>query len=341
MLGYEHRQTMDSVSTKLIDALQSADVVSNVLATYRSERAVTARFSLFSPWALYSTGVDGPLIRMCTGAPYWIRVGDAEAVPVAPHDITMLPHGSAHTVSSSPALEPTPFRDLITAHSIGKHGDHPIVFSHGADGPVTELFSLHLWMPASGLGSVISSLPPLIVLRQAQIPTTASLAHAMESLVNETVAQRPGWQLSAARMADLLLVRILCEHLNATPQPQIGQVGYLRGLNDESIARAMLLIHERPQHAWSVLSLAEASYLSRTVFSERFRTLLGVTPMHYLATYRMTIAAEKLKNRQLSLHEVAQAVGYESEKAFSRAFQRWIGMTPRAYSRQHGQQHGA
>jgi AraC-like DNA-binding protein len=317
-----------------MDTERGDDVLSHVLATYKSERAVTARFSLSSPWALHSTGVDGPLIRMCNGAPYWITLDGAEPVPLAPHDIAMLPQGSAHTVSSAPGLEAMPFRDLIAAHSVGRHGDHPIVFSHGGGGPATELFSLHLWMPAEGLGAIIGSLPPLIVLRQAEIPTTASLAQAMESLVNETVAQRPGWQLSAARMADLLLVHILCEHLYAEPQGQ--QTGRLRGLDDESIARAMSLMHERPEHPWSVATLAQASYLSRTIFSERFRLLVGVTPMHYLGSYRMTLAAEKLKNRQLSLHQVAEAVGYASEKAFSRAFQRWTGMTPSAYARRHG-----
>lgn len=95
---------------------QSRDVLSDVLASYRSERAVTARFSLSSPWALHSAGVEGPLIRMCTGAPYWIRMSDAEPVLVSPRDIAMLPHGSAHTVSSMPTLEPKPFRELIAAH---------------------------------------------------------------------------------------------------------------------------------------------------------------------------------------------------------------------------------
>ncbi len=98
----------------------------------------------------------------------------------------------------------------------------------------------------------------------------------------------------------------------------------------------MALMHERPAHPWSVATLAQASYLSRTIFSERFRTLVGVTPMHYLGSYRMTLAAEKLKSRQLSLHQVAESVGYASEKAFSRAFQRWTGLTPSAYARRHG-----
>jgi len=108
------------------------------------------------------------------------------------------------------------------------------------------------------------------------------------------------------------------------------------GVADPKLLRALALMHERPAHPWSVATLAQASYLSRTIFSERFRTLVGVTPMHYLGSYRMTLAAEKLKNRQLSLHQVAESVGYASEKAFSRAFQRWTGLTPSAYARRHG-----
>jgi hypothetical protein len=77
-----------------MDTERGGDVLSHVLATYRSERAVTARFSLSAPWALHSSGVAGPLIRMCTGAPYWIAVDGAEPVAVAPHDIAMLPQGA-------------------------------------------------------------------------------------------------------------------------------------------------------------------------------------------------------------------------------------------------------
>ena len=76
-----------------MDTGRDGDALSHLLAGYKSERAVTARFSLSAPWALHSTGVDGPLIRLCTGAPYWISVGDAEPVQVAPHDIAMLPQG--------------------------------------------------------------------------------------------------------------------------------------------------------------------------------------------------------------------------------------------------------
>lgn len=308
----------------------SEDILSNVLSAYRSDRAVSARFSLSVPWALQSMGVEGPLIRMCTGAPYWIQTGGAEPVLVGPGDLVALPQGRGHTIFSSPGQTPTLFRDVIAAHMVGRHGDHPIVFSHGGGGEATHLYSLHLWMPVVGLGRVLADLPELIVLRKEQITETSVLALAMESLVNETISQSPGWQLSVARMADLLLVHILRAHLGAgagAPAPS----GPLRGLDDDGIARAMALMHERPAQAWSISTLAEAGGMSRTIFCERFRTLVGAAPMQYLASYRMTVAAEKLKNRRLSLYEVAAAVGYESDKSFTRAFQRWAGMTPSAY----------
>ncbi|OVZ57577.1 hypothetical protein CDO44_17620 [Pigmentiphaga sp. NML080357] len=306
-----------------------SDLLSRLLAHWRSDRAVTARFSLSAPWALRSAGVEGALIRMCAGAPYWLAVGAEAAIPLEAGDIAMLPHGDAHTISSAPGLPAQPFQPLIAAHQVGAHGDQPIVFAHGGDGPATEMFSLHLWLP-DGPGALAHALPSLIVIRQREAPMTGALAQAMESLVNQSLEQPPGWQLATARMADLLLVHILGEYLRT---PAERRAGMLRGMQDRSIARAMLRIHEHPEQPWTVATLAAESHLSRTVFSERFHRLVGMTPMQYLSSYRMAIAAEKLKNPGSNLDEVAQSVGYESGKAFSRAFRRWNGMTAAQYAR--------
>lgn len=159
---------------------------------------------------------------------------------------------------------------------------------------------------------------------------TASLAQTMASLVDQSLLQPPGWQLATARMADLLLVHVLGEHLRASAERGAGM---LRGMADQGIARAMLAIHDHPERPWTVATLASACYLSRTVFSERFRHLVGMTPMQYLTSYRMAVAAEKLKDPALTLDEVAAAAGYESDKAFARAFRRWNGVTPAAFAR--------
>lgn len=313
------------------------DVLSRILSACKAERAVTASFRLHAPWALHSAGTEGALIRMCTGAGYWICTDGGTPVEIGPRDIVMLPRGTPHTVSSTrdPGDGVVPFADLLKAHMTGRHGDHPIELTYCADGssadaPPTQLFSLHLWMPALDVGAIPAELPPLIVLRAGELPLAHTLANTMELLVQDSLSQRPGWQLSAARMGDLLLVHILGEHLR---KPVDRRQHMPNVLDDPGIARAVAAMHEAPQRDWSIAQLAAVAYLSRTVFAERFGALLGVPPMQYLRAFRMNLAAERLRQPRARVAEVAEAAGYASEKAFSRAFQRWIGVSPTQYQR--------
>jgi AraC-like DNA-binding protein len=303
----------------------SGDLISLVLGTLRTDRAVTARFSLTAPWALRSEGVEGLLVRVCTGEPYWIQVDGLDAVQVQPGDIVMLPQGGPHVAASAIGLDPVPFRSLLQRHMRGAHGDHPITFAHGGGGAATELFSLHLWMPQHQGVSLLSWLPPLVVLRAADIATTRTLALATQALVDETIEQRPGWPLATARMADLLLVHVLREHLHHAPADTRG---WLQGVQDKAIGKALAQMHAHPELPWSVETLARASHQSRSVFSERFVELMGTTPLRYLTSVRMGIARQQFLKGADDVWRVAQGVGYASEKAFSRAFERWAGLTP-------------
>lgn len=308
-----------------------ADVLSLVLGTLRTERAVTAHFSLSAPWSLRSEGVEGLLIRVCTGEPYWIAAEGQAPVKVESGDIVLLRQGGPHTVASAPDVPSEAFSALIARHMRGEHGEQPIVFSHGGGGAATELMSLHLWLAPQRAPSLLYWLPPLLVLRAADVATTRPLAFAAESLVQESLLQRPGWQLATARMADLLLLHAVREYLRTAPE---AATGWLRGLQDPAIARALAQIHAHPERGWSVETLARASLQSRTVFSERFQALMGTSPMRYLAGVRMAAASELLAGGQRDLWRVAEAVGYASDKAFARAFERWCGLTPSQYLRQ-------
>lgn len=306
------------------------DVLSQVLASCRSVRAVTARFTLGAPWALNSLGVEGLLIRLARGAPYWIGLEGAKPEQVGPRDVVVLPNGAAHTVASAPDIKPQPFAPLIARHQVGRHGDHPLAFSLEGEGPVTELLSLHLWMPVLGEAALLAALPGLIVIREEEVAGTAALAIAAEALIDETFAQQPGWQLVAGRMADLLLVHVLRRHLvDAKDTP----TGWLRALKDPALAQVLQRLHADPARAWTVEQMARVGHVSRTVFTERFRRCLGVTPMDYLSALRMAQAAERLYDSRQSVAQVAASVGYDSDKAFARAFRRWAGETPAAYVR--------
>lgn len=306
------------------------DPLSEVLAICRSERAVTARFALGAPWALQSDGVSGALIRLSRGAPYWITLAGQAPLRIEAGDLVMLPQGAAHTVASAPGLPATPFAQLIDAHAVGPRDENPLVFSHGGDGAPTDMFSALLWFPAYCRHSVFRILPPLIHLREHEMPIAGCLATTMQSLIVETLDRQPGWRLSAARMGELLMVNILRERLgkSAAVAP-----GWLRGLADPAIARVIARIHSEPQHGWTVDLLASEAAMSRSRFSARFKELVGASPIVYLTQHRMALAAEQLEARSQRLEQIAEQAGYESEKVFARAFRRWSGLTPSAYLR--------
>lgn len=308
------------------------DVLSEVLAECRSDRAVTARFGLAGPFALSSAGVEGVLIRMATGGGYWLRVGNDTPRWIAPHDLVLLPLGSAHTVSSDPDLPPRPFADLITQHAVGAHGDAPLVFDVGnmQDEKVARInvFSAHLWLSAYGRNTVLQLLPPLIHVAHAASSSTGALAAMIQSLVDETLTQQPGWKLSAARMADLLLLHVLRAHLTETGTQQ---AGWLRGLTDPQIAQALMAIHHAPERPWTLDLLTSEAGMSRTRFAARFRECVDVSPIQYLTTHRLTLAADRLARGGQRVSEVARQLGFTSDKVFARAFTRWAGIAPGAY----------
>ena len=306
------------------------DVLSEVLSICRSERAVTARFTLTAPWGLHSAGVSGAMIRMTRGAPYWIQVQSGPPVRVDAGDLVMLPLGAPHTMTSEPGVRATPFAQLIAQHAIGPRDEHPLVFNHGGGGELTDMFSVQVWFSAYCRHSVFRILPPLIHIREKDLPIASCLATTMQSLIMETLTRRPGWWLSASRMGELLLVNILREYLEK--ETAVG-TGWLRGISDPAIARAIVRMHREPQQVWTVSSLASEAGMSRSRFSDRFKELVGATPIGYLTAHRMALAAEQLEGGALHLSQIAEEAGYESEKVFARAFRRWSGVTPNAYLR--------
>jgi len=306
------------------------DVLSEVLAICRAERAVTARFSLRAPWSLRSEGLPGSMIRLSRGAPYWLCIEGAAPLRVESGDLVMLPQGAAHTLCSAPGVPAVPFSELIARHSEGPKDENPLVFSHGGDGEATEIFSALLWFSAYSRHVVLGMLPPLVHIRESDMPMAGCLATTMQSLIMETLDRRPGWRLSASRMGELLLVNILRERLGRMPAQD---PGWLRGLSEPAIARVIMAIHRAPQQGWDVEQLAAEAAMSRSRFCARFKALVGETPIGYLTAHRMALAAEQLDAGLLPTVRIAEQAGYDSEKVFARGFKRWSGLTPSAYLR--------
>jgi AraC-like DNA-binding protein len=147
---------------------------------------------------------------------------------------------------------------------------------------------------------------------------------------DEVAAGRPGSEITLAKLSELLFVEAVRRYAESLPE---GQTGWLAGLRDPHVARALALIHNDVARPWTVDELGREIGLARSALTDRFNRLIGAAPMHYLASWRMQVAAQKLRSTSASLAQVADAVGYDSESAFSRAFKKAFGTAPATWRR--------
>jgi AraC-like DNA-binding protein len=140
---------------------------------------------------------------------------------------------------------------------------------------------------------------------------------------------QPGGFLVAQQLAYMILVRGLRLHL---AQGLKGRVGWLFALSDKQMSAAITAIHDDPAHDWTVEELGQRGGMSRSTFALRFKETVGVSPMEYLTRWRMLLAGDRMANTSDSISEIAQSLGYQSASAFTKAFRKIMGCSPRQYS---------
>jgi transcriptional regulator GlxA family with amidase domain len=182
---------------------------------------------------------------------------------------------------------------------------------------------------------LIGALPPVVVLRAERNRAVPWLEATLGFIASEVQSGRPGASIVVNRLADVLFIQILRGYL---AQLSSELPGWLRALSEPQIGAALSLVHQNPEQAWTVGSLASRVGMSRSAFAERFAHAVGIPPLEYVTRWRMQKAAGLLRDGSATLAEVAGRVGYDSESAFSKAFKRSLGTTPGAYRRRRDQE---
>jgi len=170
---------------------------------------------------------------------------------------------------------------------------------------------------------LVSLLPALVHLRDAE-----RLSLLVRLVAEESGSDQPGRDMVLERLVEILLIEAL-----RTTQRDGAPPGLLRGLGDRKLAEAMRRMHADPARPWTVEQLARDAGMSRSAFFERFSSAVGVPPMEYLLAWRMALAKDLLRRRDVPLAEVAERVGYGSASTFSTAFSRHVGQPPGRYAR--------
>lgn len=317
----------------------STDTLSEVLRAVRLTGAVYFTLDASAPWVAEAppARVVGPHLmpgvehvieyHAITAGHCWGGIVDEPPVPLESGDVIVFPQGDAHVVSSAPGMRGTPDRDYLAEARANRL---PLaVKMDGGGAERAEVICGFLGCDARPFNPLLSTLPRMIHVRR-QPSEDGVLDQFVKIALSESKAPRAGGDAVIARLSELLFVEVVRRYL-ATLPPE--DVGWLAGLRDDAIGRALGKIHERPAHDWGLDELAREVGLSRSVLAERFNHFVGIPPMQYLAQWRMQLAARLLSSTSMSLSQIADEVGYGSETALSRAYKRWVGTSPSEWRR--------
>jgi len=258
--------------------------------------------------------VEGRLIAQVEGGP---------STELQQGEIILLPRNAVHVLASSLDLEPYPAKDVVTQPP----GAGIYQVKYGGGGEETHIVCGYLGTDSVD-NPLMAALPPMLTLNVADTPGGAWIAQSFAYAAQQLATPEAGAATIIGKLSELMFVEAVRRYIEALP-PQ--ECGWLAGLRDPAVGRALALMHTKPAHAWTAEELASTVNTSRSSFAERFTTLLGMPPMRYLTNWRMHLAATKLRDTRQTIAQIAYEVGYESEAAFTRAFRREMGHPPAAW----------
>jgi AraC-like DNA-binding protein len=327
----------------------SPDTLSDVLRGVRLRGAVFFYISGRGEWAAEAPasrelapflmrGVEHVMeYHVATQGSCWAGIPGGPGVRMSAGDVAMFPHGDAHVVSSSAGLRGVPPDTRWYAEATASEvpvrvayngADSPLTVRTGSD-PDTTIVCGFLGCDLRPFNPLIAALPRLLHLRAPD--GGGWIAQLMHQAVAESQGGRPGSEAMLARMSEMMFVDAVRRYTAGLPQES---AGWLAGLRDKLVGRALALLHEQPALDWTIDELGRRIGLSRSALHERFVELIGVPPMQYLAQWRMQAAARMLLETRATVATIALEVGYDSEAAFARAFKRVVGKPPAAWRRE-------
>jgi AraC-like DNA-binding protein len=323
----------------------SHDILSDVLRTVRLRGAVFYYVNGTRDWAAEAQGSrevaasvmpDSEHVmeyHVVTRGSCWGAIVGEPPVRLEAGDVILFPHGDAHVMSSAPGMRAQPSApDRERVDQLPFNIDLGAVPDRGTapecEDSDTTLVCGFLGCDLKPFNPLIATLPRLLHLRADGRQDW--IAQFMRQAVAESGEKRPGGEAMLERMSEMMFVDAVRRYVDALPE---GSLGWLAGLRDRFVGRALALMHHAPASPWTVEELGRQIGISRSALHERFAQFIGEPPMQYLANWRMQVAAGLLRNTNSTVASVAQQVGYESEAAFAKAFKRLVGQPPAAWRR--------
>ncbi|WP_431261384.1 AraC family transcriptional regulator [Roseateles chitinivorans] len=299
------------------------DPLAEVVSLLRPQAPYAKLVVATAPWAVRRSETGRPFYFVALEGACHLTIDGpthSETITVQQGDFVLLPAARNFATSSldrQPPREGEPVTTPIAPMPGGARIGDP-------DGKV----DMRLLVGHCVLGSPDAELLVSLLPRWVHVRGESRLSTLVQLVGDESRAHRPAREIVMSRLLEVLLIEAFRSTASTAQTP-----GLVRGLADPKLAQALRRMHEAPALPWTVAELATEASMSRSAFFDRFSRAIGVAPMTYLLGWRMALAKQWLRQRELSIAEIAERVGYSAVGPFGVAFTRHVGMPPGRYAR--------
>ena len=321
MEDHDRNPTRHAPSSSAGSMLASrVDLLSQMLDLVRLQGELVFSADLNQPWALRFEPGSAYFFVILKGS-LIVQVGDEPAVQAIEGDLVMVPRGVGHILGDG--------SDATAANASGlmeeQFTTERLSLHHGGNGEQTKVIAGAFHFESAAVPWVVSALPAVIHIEKSGGQTGGWLEGLAYFMMMEAQTVHPGSSVMISRLIDVLIIRVIrtwAQTKNAS------DTGWLGALADPRISRSLKAIHDDPFRKWSVADLASAVGMSRSGFAEKFSALVKEGPLSYQNRWRLTLAHGLLRQSNARVSDVARQVGYDSDAAFSRAFNAQFGIPP-------------
>lgn len=308
----------------------TSDPLGETLCSLRMDGTVYATAELISPWGMEMPPLGGKMMfHIVTQGSCWLRFKDQDSLFLKTGDMALVPKGEGHCISHSNNQPCEPFFDI----PVTRLTDRFEFMRYGGAGTEeqrtgeeeTRLTCGVLGFDQIAAQKLIRELPQCIHIKGDDGALPAQLTTLIQLMEQEARALSPGGVTVMAHLADIIVIQAIRHWINSSAE---ASKGWLGALKDPKLGKALAAIHAHPEADWTVSRLARHAGMSRSGFSAQFTEVIGTSVKQYLTEWRMNLARLRIGQSPVTLTELAEELGYQSEAAFSRAYKRVFGVPP-------------
>ncbi len=298
------------------------DALSSILEVVKIKSAVYFKSDFSSPWGMDVSTSNFAQFHMIVRGKCLLKISQEETIELYAGDIVIFPFGKSHWLADSKDSKKE--NGLNVVKSIW---DNNSIFK--GDNFSTTLICGHFEFDRTIKHSFIESLPAFIHITDMERKEFTWLETISNLIMKELGENLIGNAITVNKLAEILFIHSIRAYILQNND----KVGFFAAIKNPKLSNVLKSIHNNPEYNWNLENLAREAGMSRTLFANKFKEIVGETPLHYITNWRILKAKKFLKESSVPISEVAEKVGYSSEAAFNRVFKKKVQKTPAVYRR--------